>query len=80
MHSPNWYEITPVTQENEQTANADTLNPCEENDAQLAKVSTESAVVNSSGSMCGFEYGNGTNPTECSTTLAAVVVEDDDEM
>lgn len=80
-HSPNWYEITPATQENEHTANADSLKAGEEaNDALLTKVSTESAVVNGSASLCGFECGSGTNPAECSTAPAAVVAEDDDEM
>ena len=81
-HSPNWYEITPVTQKNEQTANADSLKVGEEAiDVLLTKVSTEvTAVVNGSASLCGFKCGNGTNLAECSTVPAAVAVEDDDEM
>ena len=80
MHSPNWYEIPPAAQENEQKANADSLEAGEEaNDVLLTKDSTESAVVNGSVSLCGFESGNGTNPEESSTAPAAVAVEDDDD-
>ena len=79
-HSPNWYEITPVTQDAVVSENSKSTGPCEEKDSELTKVSTENAVVNGSASLCGFESGKGANPTECSTAPAAVAVEDDDEM
>ncbi len=82
-HSPNWYEITPPTQENQQTTPAVEAGSSESVGVGEVNVlhlegTTESAVVNGGITLCGFECGSGTNTATCSTTPAAV--EDDDEM